>query len=71
MDEKTRLGRAAASSSPAPVSVEERDFIEALVANGQAAELDAQGRLPKGATHEITGYWPDGLPKVIRRRMTG
>jgi hypothetical protein len=50
-------------------SGDERAFIETLVANGQAAELDSEGRLPAGATHEITGYHPDGLPMVVRRRF--
>lgn len=49
---------------------EERRFVEDLVARGQAAEADADGNLPPGATHEIVGRRKDGTPRVKRRRFS-
>jgi hypothetical protein len=62
--------------APAPggsdgLNPDERAFIAMLIANGQAAEADEQGDLPSGATHEITGYRPDGFPIVVRRNFSG
>jgi len=48
----------------------ETAFKQGLVARGEAAVPDQSGRLPPGATHEITGDAPDGLPKVKRRRFS-
>jgi hypothetical protein len=41
-----------------------------VMARGEAAKADAQGRLPPGATHEILGETADGLPTVVRRRFS-
>ena len=49
---------------------EERRYVEDLVARGEAAEPDAEGNLPPGATHEIIGRRRDGLPRVRRRRFS-
>jgi hypothetical protein len=62
-------GKAGGQDGTGEASPDERAFIETLVANGQAAKADAQGRLPHGATHEITGYRTDGLPIVVRRSI--
>jgi len=53
----------------APDTEEHKNFIQSLVANGQAAKPLADGSLPKGATHEIVGETPSGLPIVKRRRF--
>jgi hypothetical protein len=45
-------------------------FAEGLLARGEAAEADADGELPPGATHEIVGYTKDGKPKLRRRRFS-
>ena len=44
-------------------------FVKGLVERGEAARPDAAGKLPAGATHEIVGDGPDGLPIVVRRRF--
>lgn len=49
---------------------EERRFVAGLVARGEAAEADADGKLPPGATHEIVDRHPDGTPVVRRRRYS-
>ncbi|MFN2503922.1 MAG: hypothetical protein ABR540_06795 [Acidimicrobiales bacterium] len=54
---------------------EERDedeeaarFVEGLIARGEAAEPDANGELPEGATHEIVTD-AAGVRRVRRRRF--
>jgi hypothetical protein len=47
----------------------EEAFIRGLIERGEAAKADAQGNLPSGATHEIVGVSPSGLPIVVRRRF--
>lgn len=54
----------------APDSDENIAFIKGLVANGQAAKAGADGKMPPGATHEIVGQAPSGLPIVKRRRFS-
>ncbi len=44
-------------------------FAESLIASGQAARLDQQGRLPAGATHKIVED-EAGNVKVVRRRIS-
>lgn len=60
--------RTSAGSKP-PACDEEAAFVEALVATGQAARLDQQGRLPAGATHKIVED-EAGNVKVVRRRFS-
>jgi hypothetical protein len=55
-----------ASRTPA-----EQAFVRGLIERGEAAYPDPQGKLPAGATHEIIGEGPDGLPVVRRRRFAG
>jgi hypothetical protein len=45
---------------------ERKAFIAGLIARGQAAERDKNGKLPAKATHEIIGYETDGTPIVKR-----
>jgi hypothetical protein len=53
----------------APDTEEKRAFIKGLVDRGQAAKALPDGNLPPGATHEIVGEAPNGLPIVKRRRF--
>jgi hypothetical protein len=47
----------------------EEAFIRGLIQRGEAAKADENGNLPPGATHEIVGVSPSGLPIVVRRRF--
>ena len=64
-------------SEPAGLSPEDRAkraaeaFIRGLIERGEAAKADEHGNLPPGATHEIVGESPSGLPIVVRRRFYG
>ena len=53
-------------NDPASVS-----FVRALVARGEAVRVPPGGTLPPGATHEIVGETPDGVPVLKRRRFSG
>jgi hypothetical protein len=53
-----------------PSDAESRDFIRGLIKRGEAAKADADGKLPKGATHEIVGETDEGEPIVVRRRFS-
>ena len=44
-------------------------FVKGIVERGEAALPDSAGRLPAGATHEIVGQAPNGLPILVRRRF--
>ena len=46
----------------------EQAFIESLIASGQAAKPDVEGKLPPGATHELVEE--GGRLRVIRRRFS-
>jgi hypothetical protein len=50
-------------------SLDEQTFVRGLVERGEAAHPGKDGKLPPGATHEIVGQGPDGLPIVRRRRI--
>ena len=52
-----------------PSDPSSRSFVEALIARGQAARVNAEGTLPPRATHEIVGETADGLPILRRRRF--
>jgi hypothetical protein len=52
-----------------PDTPEKIAFVHGLMARGEAAKLDPDGSLPKGATHEIVGEAQNGLPIVRRRRF--
>jgi hypothetical protein len=53
-----------------PRDAQSRDFVRGLIARGEAAKADADGKLPKGATHEIVGETEEGEPIVVRRRFS-
>jgi hypothetical protein len=62
----------AAPTSAAPEQQacdDESAFVETLIATGEAARLDEQGRLPAGATHKIVED-EAGNVKVVRRRFS-
>jgi len=52
-----------------PDTAEKQAFIKGLVERKQAAKALPDGSLPRGATHEIVGEAPNGLPIVKRRRF--
>jgi hypothetical protein len=52
-----------------PDTPEKMAFVRGLMARGEAARPNPDGSLPKGATHEIIGDTPSGLPSVRRRRF--
>jgi hypothetical protein len=52
-----------------PDTPERMAFVRGLIARGEAARPNADGSLPKGATHEIIGETQGGLPLVRRRRF--
>jgi hypothetical protein len=63
---------APATTSPPPdqrTCDDEAAFVESLVASGQAARLDKDGKLPAGATHKIVED-DSGNVKVVRRRFS-
>jgi hypothetical protein len=66
---KKRAAAKRSGSAGARERAEKRAFTDTLIATGQAACLDAQGKLPAGATHRIV---PDerGKPTVVRRRFS-
>lgn len=45
-------------------------FVEGLIARGEAAEVDADGNLPEGATHELV-IDAHGRRQAVRRRFFG
>ena len=55
--------------STAKATRAEEAFVRGLIERGEAAKADEQGNLPPGATHEIVGVAPSGLPIVVRRRF--
>ena len=50
-------------------SDEEKAFIESLIAHGQAAPPGPDGKLPRGATHELTRD-ASGNVTVVRKRFS-
>lgn len=56
---------------PDEAAAEAERFVRDLLARGEAAKA-IDGKLPKGATHEIVAEPGEGesLPKVVRRRFS-
>jgi len=46
------------------------DFVQDLVARGEAVPSAPDGSLPPGATHEVVGKQADGTPVVRRKRFS-
>ena len=60
-----RPGQSGTHDGPTkPRTPEEQAFVRGLVERGEAARPGRDGKLPPGATHEIVGEGPDGLPIV-------
>ena len=59
----------AAESAPKVDPKAEAAFVAMLIANGQAAAPDSDGKLPTGATHELLKD-SDGKLSVRRRRFS-
>ncbi len=51
-----------------PDTQEAESFVRGLMERGEAAWPDKEGKRPPGATHEILGEGPSGLPIVRERR---
>ena len=46
------------------------DFVQGLVARGEAVPPVPDGSLPPGTTHEVVGKQADGTPVVRRKRFS-
>ena len=57
------------TTSQPPACDDQAAFVESLVATGQAARLDKDGKLPAGATHKIVED-EAGNVNVVRRRFS-
>jgi hypothetical protein len=68
-DQNNNQGQQNTSSPIVPDTPDKEAFIRGLLARGDAAKPNPDGSLPKGATHEIVGEAPNGLPIVRRRRF--
>ena len=66
---KAKAAPRAARAGKPPAAKDEAAFVEAVIASGEAARLDEQGRLPAGATHKIVED-EAGTVKVVRRRFS-
>jgi hypothetical protein len=58
-----------ATASALPECEDEAAFTETLIATGDAARLDKDGKLPAGATHKIVEN-NAGNVKTVRRRFS-
>jgi len=61
------------TAAPPPDEQERRakqSYEQGIIERGEAAVADAEGRLPPGATHEITGHDEAGRPILKRRRFS-
>jgi hypothetical protein len=61
--------RRAAPEVQRPSAREEAAFTETLIETGQAACLDEEGKLPRGATHKLVED-EGGKVKAVRRRFS-
>ena len=71
-----RKARPAARTKPSPppavdprTAKEEAAYLETVIATGEAAPLDQEGKLPAGATHKVVED-ESGNVKVVRRRYS-
>lgn len=71
----TKSKRAPKAKTKAPPADEcsdaeaESAHVESLISTGEAAEVDSEGKLPPGATHELVKTEGEE-PKVIRKRFS-
>jgi NADPH:quinone reductase-like Zn-dependent oxidoreductase len=52
-----------------PTDAASAAYAQALVRRGEAVRVPPGGTLPPGATHEIVGETPEGVPLLRRRRV--
>ena len=57
------------TTSEQPTQDDEAAYLETVIASGEAARLDQEGKLPAGATHKIVEDEAGNL-KVVRRRFS-
>jgi hypothetical protein len=63
-------GEPVPAGSIVPDTAESQAYVRGVVERGEAARPDKDGKLPRGATHEIVGnHDASGLPVLVRRRM--
>ena len=65
---KAKIAPRAAKAGKPPTR-DEAAFTETVIATGEAARLDEQGKLPAGATHKIVED-DAGNTTVVRRRFS-
>ena len=65
----TPAASATSTTAEPPACDDRAAFVESLVATGQAARLDKDGKLPAGATHKIVED-EAGNVSVVRRRFS-
>jgi hypothetical protein len=61
--------KAARPKAARPTPKDEAAYVETVIATGEAARLDENGKLPAGATHKIVED-EAGNVKVVRRRFS-
>jgi NADPH:quinone reductase-like Zn-dependent oxidoreductase len=52
-----------------PTDAASAAYAHDLVRRGEAVRIPPGGTLPPGATHEIVGETPEGVPLLRRRRV--
>ena len=62
-------GAAAPAECDQPTREDQAAYLETVIATGEAARLDRDGKLPAGATHKIVED-EGGDVKVVRRRFS-
>jgi thiamine phosphate synthase YjbQ (UPF0047 family) len=66
---KKRPPKKSAPPAPATDDAAEKAHVESLIVTGEAAVPNAEGKLPPGATHELS-FTEEGEPQVVRRRFS-
>jgi len=66
---RTSVVLSASTASEQPTREDEAAYLETVIASGEAAPLDHNGKLPAGATHKIVEDESGNL-KAVRRRFS-
>ena len=66
---KTSGGNKGSESLIVPNDPASISYVRGIVARGEAAKADANGKLPLGKTYEIVGETANGLPVLKRLRV--
>jgi hypothetical protein len=67
--EKTSKSNKGSESLIVPNDPASISYVQGIVARGEAAKADENGKLPPGKTHEIVGEVASGLPILKRIRI--